>query len=52
MPQGWGLARFKGPGVLGFELLFSPGGGELANQKIARGFCPEGRWSGLELTDT
>ena len=31
---------------------FLPGGGEFTNQKIARGFCQEGGWSGLELTDT
>ena len=51
MPQGGVLARFIGPRGGGFELLFCPGGGEFAHQKIARGFWSR-EWSGLELTDT
>ena len=36
------LARFHKPGGGGFEFLFCPGGGELAHQKNAQGFCPGG----------
>ena len=53
MPRGVGFKLvFIGPGGGGFELLFCPGVGNSPIKKIAKGFCPGGGWSGLELTDT
>ena len=43
MPQGWGLARFIGPGGGGgFELSFYPGGGEFAHPKNCPGVLAVG----------
>ena len=36
-PRGGVLARFYRPRGGGFELLFCPGGGKFAHQKIAQG---------------
>ena len=37
MPGGGVLARFNRPRGRDFELLFCPGGGEFAHQKICQG---------------
>ena len=43
---------FIGTGVGVFELFTGGWVGNSPIEKIARGFCREGGWSGLELTDT